>query len=307
MQAIITKLLNKAIIQKPEMISYYEKIPLSQVHIDTMFFELTKKKQLIPIFIIVDVATRYTQAYIQSKKNENILDHINDFVSQVRKRWKSSAKDDKDILIMSDGAKEFNVIKKSDYRHKVSVSINKAAIAEAAIKRIRSKFRHMETDNFLDAIMNRNNEKVIDLEFLKTELPKIITILNKTAKIRPPPKIEEIIPPKFELGTLVFAKSKEKYDADKLGLKLTKMSYKLNYDPEPLIINRVITFNNKHKYEVMSLNNHESLKYYYYEEELQEIPDKVALDYIENYNSYWNKRENIKFEKKTVNWDFLKK
>ena len=153
MKSIINKLLNKPITEKPEQISYYEKYPLAQIHIDTMFYELTTKKQLIPIFIIADVATRYTQAYIQTRKNEKIQEHVDSFVSEVRKRWKSAIKDDSKILIISDGAKEFNVIKK--YQKKTSVSINKAVIGETTIRKIRHRFRKLETDDFLDALVDK--------------------------------------------------------------------------------------------------------------------------------------------------------
>lgn len=134
MKSIINKLLNKPITEKPEQISYYEKYPLAQIHIDTMFYELTTKKQLIPIFIIADVATRYTQAYIQTRKNEKIQEHVDSFVSEVRKRWKSAIKDDSKILIISDGAKEFNVIKSIRKRHLL------ASIKQSSQKQLLEKF-----------------------------------------------------------------------------------------------------------------------------------------------------------------------
>lgn len=73
------------------------------------------------------------------------------------------------------------------------------------------------------------------------------------------------------------------------------------------MINRVINFNGINKYEVMSLNNLESLKFYYYEEELLEIPNEIASKYIENYNNYWDNAKNSKNVINKVNWRKSKK
>lgn len=322
MQSIISNMLNKPIREKPKYISYYESIPCTQIHMDTMFYELSgvKSKRLIPILVVCDVATRYIGAYIQTKKSDSISLHLASFIKEMRTMYPPPKRKGKgrlvtlrpvavpkdgDILIVTDGAPEFKSIGKV-YRHKVSLSINKAAIAEAAIKRIRWRFRRLETGSFLDALVDRKPEVIIDLPWLESNLPKVVKELNTTAKVRPPPPEVEPIPTKFNLGDLVFAKSKEKFEGEKLNLKLSKKSYLLNYDPEPLMINKIVTFNGRAKYEVMSTYNMESLKYYYYEEELQLIPDHLATDYINNYNSYWKTKENVKSKPIKLDWKFIK-
>jgi hypothetical protein len=77
----------------------------------------------------VDVATRYTKIIPQKRKNENILNHLIDYCKEVRERFKDSVQDNNKVLIISDAAKEFNVLNK-DFKHKLSSGINKAAIAE---------------------------------------------------------------------------------------------------------------------------------------------------------------------------------
>ena len=299
----IIQLLNKPVKATPQYISYYERFPLAQIHMDTMFYELTSSKKLIPILVIVDVATRYTKAYIQTRKNEKVEEHLQSFVEEVRKKWKTAIKNKDEIIVVTDGARELAV---KNYPHKVSVSINKAVIAESAIKKIRFRFRRMETGDFLKTIrLQETSQKVVDLNYLKTNLPGVISDINKTARLHEQAPADPNKEYEFKLGDMVFAKSKEKFEGNKLGFQLKKKSYLLNYDPEPMIINRVIEFNNGRKYELMSLFNFESLKYYYYEEELQSIPPELAEDYVKNYNTYWNQRQTAKVKKNKLNWTLI--
>jgi hypothetical protein len=85
LNTIISKQLKSyPIFKRQARIAYFSKSPLMQVHIDTMFWqasggEIGAKK--IPILVIVDVATRYTCFFVQTK-NQN----------QSHNFWKSSSK-----------------------------------------------------------------------------------------------------------------------------------------------------------------------------------------------------------------------
>lgn len=85
----------------------------------------------------------------------------------------------------------------------------------------------METDDFLDAIVDKKSKQTaVDLDYIKTHLPQIILEINKSAKLRKPPILTEGKIPKYNVGSFVFAKSKEKFEGAKLNQVLTKSHIK---------------------------------------------------------------------------------
>jgi hypothetical protein len=71
--------------KKQARIGYFETVPLKQVHMDTAFWQTSGElnTQKVPILCIVDVATRFTKFYVQTRKNENIKGFLTDFITSV--------------------------------------------------------------------------------------------------------------------------------------------------------------------------------------------------------------------------------
>ena len=87
----VQKVISKQLLKNPVFdndlhISYYSEKILEQIHIDTMFWMVADgvdydDPKLLPILVIVDVSTRFTQFYYQKRKSEKILEHLTSFIN----------------------------------------------------------------------------------------------------------------------------------------------------------------------------------------------------------------------------------
>ena len=285
---IIKQLQSYPNFKKRARISYYSSIPLEQVHVDTLFYQppASTKRDLTPILVICDVATRFTKFYPQKSKNDGILTHLEDFKKLVKNRFKKVAEK---TVVISDNAREFTAAFKKDQNltHKVSTSINKAVLAEVKIRQFRSILRKFELARNIASI-SENEVK----PFTKNDLEKIIAkteeYLNTKAKIKPP-KIPDEIPKRMLLGTPVFAINMYKFFPKQMvnhwkSSGIRKLSYDMNYYYEPFFISKIVTFNGISKYRLASYSSpFEDIDYYFYEDQLKIIEPKYAMKYIEKY------------------------
>lgn len=285
---IITTQLNKKSKTKIKSMSYYEEIPLRQVHIDTFFYTNDILFYPHPFLLIVDVATKYVNIIPQKRKNENIVNHVDEFCKKVQKKFPTAITDAKNITIISDDAKEFNVLNKK-YNHKVSVSIHKAVFAETYIARVKLLVRKIVIKHYIQGIFEGKIKKIPKEDLLEM-LELIEKEINKKARIKIK-KIEQITAkhePQFKLGDGVFIKSNEKF-YEQLR-KFKKKSYLDNFVMEPFYISDIVFFNGVYKYGVSSFFDHESDKYWHYEEEIQLINPEIVDKYINQYKIAYNSK-----------------
>lgn len=279
MEDIIAKQLAKKTTSKINTISYYESVPLAQIQIDTFFYHNELLYYPHPFLMIVDIATKYINIVPQKRKNENIEKHLDSFCQQVQEKYKTAVKRSKDITIISDGAKEFNVLKKK-YNHKVSVSIHKAAVAESYIALTKRLVRKIYTKYYVKNIF-QGKVDTIKPEQLVEIMEQIQVQINQKAKIKKRKALEQQ-PSKFEVGDAVFIKSNVKFYEQLRGFK--KKSYIENFVEEPFYISDIIYFNGIYKYEATSFFDHSVDIHYHYEEELQLIDPTIVEEYIKKYN-----------------------
>ena len=280
---IITKQLNLfPNFKKQARIGYFEDIPLKQVHIDTMFWQVANAPDhpKIPILCIVDVATRFTHYRVQTKKSENIKGFLSEFIDEVREKWPNSS--DKMILV-TDGAPEFKNLSgtnnKVEIKLHLSKGINKAVLAEVGIRKVRAVLRTMEM------MMNVNNIKNgIEQKIDKENLPKILTVvqsrINLKAKIREKKPPVPFSPPKFQNGDAVFALNFYKFYPHQMKSNMTKQSYMTNFYYEPFQVVKNHLINGVYKYTLASYVDGKELKYYFYDDQLQHIDNRYVLEYI---------------------------
>jgi hypothetical protein len=292
MEAVITKQLQSyPNFKKRARISYYSGVPLEQVHVDTLFYQppATTKREMTPILVFCDVATRFTKFYPQSRKNERILEHFKDFRKLVKARFKSVAKT---TVLISDNAREFTAAFKKEPTvvHKVSTSINKAVLAEVKIRQFRSILRKFELAHNIASIAD-NVVKPFTKADLETIIAKTEAQLNAKAKLKPP-KTPSEIPKKLALGTPVFAINMYKFFPKQMvnhwkSSGIRKLSYDMNYYYEPFHISKIVTFHGISKYRLASYTNpFDDIDYYFYEDQLRVINPKYALKYVEKYVNF---------------------
>lgn len=293
MEKIITKQLSSyPKLDKAARISYFEPTPGNQVHVDTMFWNvsgLTGNQNPLPILVFVDVATRFTKIYLQKSKNDNVLNHYKDFKRKLRKRFPRTAAA---TVLVSDGAKELSQPFK-DYKevyHRVSTGINKAVLAEAKIRQIRQILRTVELELNVNNL-ETDSENRIDRKALEKILPLVEEKINQSAYQRqqkPPPKTP---PRRLDLGTPVFALNLHKFYPHQLKDVLRKKSYDGNWYNEPYYVSKRVTFGGISKYEITAYIDYKTIKYWFYEDMLQIIDPLVASEYIKKYVEYFTSRE----------------
>jgi hypothetical protein len=191
--------------KKQARIGYYEAIPLTQVHMDTAFWqtsgELNGKK--VPILCIVDVATRFTCYFVQRSKNDSIKTFFADFIEAVKSKFPNVSSE---ILLITDGARELRInedISGHTVRTKVSTGINKAVLAEVSIRKARAILRDFELKLNLRNIEEGTSYR-INASNLQAVLDLVQTRVNEKAKIRKPKPPVPFQRPRYELGTPVF-------------------------------------------------------------------------------------------------------
>lgn len=267
--------------KKQARIGYFEYIPLKQVHMDTAFWqtsgELNNPK--IPILCIVDVATRFTKFYVQTRKNENIKGFLADFITTVRETFPTVADN---MLLITDGAKELKVdaeVSDVTVRTKVSRGINKAVLGEVGIRKARAILREMELKLNLKNIETGSSWKIE-----KSNLTAILTLvqdrINLKAKIRKPKPPAPYSPPKFSLGDPVFALNFYKYFPHQMGSSMVKRGYMQNWYYEPFKISKIFLINGVYKFALSSYVDDAEIKYYFYQDQLQPIDPNYVSDYI---------------------------
>ena len=270
--------------KKQARIGYYESIPLTQVHMDTAFWqtsgELNGKK--VPILCIVDVATRFTCYFVQKSKNDSIKSFFADFIEGVKSKFPNVSNE---ILLITDGARELRInedVAGHAVRTKVSTGINKAVLAEVSIRKARAILRDFELKLNLRNIEEGSTYR-INGSNLQAVLNLVQTKVNEKAKIRDPKPPASFQRPRFELGTPVFAINLYKYYPHQLGASMVKRGYMQNYYYEPFKISRVILIHGVYKYSIASYTDDREIKYYFYEDQLQRIDPRYASDYIHAY------------------------
>jgi hypothetical protein len=100
------------------------------------------------------------------------------------------------------------------------------------------------------------------------------------SKPKPPVPFQR---PRYELGTPVFAINLFKYFPHQLGASMIKRGYMQNYYYEPFKISRIILIRGVYKYGIASYTDNREIKYYFYEDQLQQINPQHAADYIRAY------------------------
>ena len=284
LQDIITKQLNKyPVFKKQARIGYYEKIPLKQVHMDTMFWQVVETDYKIPILCLVDVATRFTMYFVQTKKSENIKGFLSEFIDQVKARWSVSS----EMILVTDGAPEFKSIHGKingiDVKLHLSTGINKAVLAEVGIRKARAILRKIETRMNVDNILEGSKGK-IDESNIAIIFEIVQQSINQKARLRSPPETVEYQPSKFKLGDAVFALNFYKFYPHQMKSNMTKQSYKLNWYYEPFRVSKTYLINGVYKHTLAPYTNlDKDLKYYFYEDQLQLIDLRSASDYIRAY------------------------
>ena len=280
---VITKQLNSyPNFKKQARIGFFSNLPLEQVHIDTMFWQISDAPghPKIPILCVVDVGTRFTMYFVQTKKSENIKGFLGEFIDAVKTKWIKSSDN---MLLVTDGAPEFKNLGglNNGVQIKVHISkgINKAVLAEVAIRKARAILRTMET------MMNVNNIKHGILQKIdETNITKIFLLIqtrvNLKAKLREPKPPVLYTPPKYSLGDAVFALNFYKFYPHQMKSNMTKSSYKLNYYYEPFKVVRSYLIRGVYKYTLASYADGKELKYYFYDDQLQKIDNRHVSEYI---------------------------
>lgn len=267
-------------------ISYYEAVPLKQVHMDTAFFTLPLVKNLtIPVLVIVDVATKYVRYYKQNAKNDNVSNNLKKFMDEVKKVFKDVGVS-KETVLITDGALELVVKDIPGVTHKFSVSKNKAAIAESAIMRARREFRKKENKaNILNIRDGKELHYPTRANFQKF-LDEISTKLNETAGVKKEPLWRGRKDKFYGIGTPVLAVNMEKFYPWQLKAGLKKKGYMQNWTYEPYWISNYKKVQNVYKYTLTAFQDNQEAIYYYYSDQIQPINPKIANIYISKFLQY---------------------
>lgn len=293
-QTIAEQLARVPDLKKLSRIAYYEDTPGKQIHMDTMFWNSSGESatKLVPILVIVDVATKFVQYYQQETKNEKVLEHYTDFKAQLTKRFPNTTEDS---LIITDDAKELAApFKKHPHvRQKVSTGMNKAALAEVKIAQLRKRLRAIELE------LNINNVKDdIELRINKETLPLILPDLTYDINI----KAKQMERPKdpgpqeeLRIGTPVFLINLHKYFPYQLKDVLRKKSYDQNWYYEPFSVVGKTKVNGIIKYQLIDLIRGDMIKYHFYRDQLQVIDPTVSQEYVKKWRNYHEKRETTEF------------
>ena len=280
---VISKQLNSyPNFKKQARIGYFSDLPLEQVHMDTMFWQIADApgRPKIPILCIVDVATRFTHYRVQTKKSDNIKGYLADFIADIKTKWNKTS--DKMVLV-TDAAPEFKNLGGTNNNVQVKVhlskGINKAVIAEVAIRKARAILRTMETMMNLNNLQHGINQKIDETNINKIFMA-IQNQVNLKAKLREPKPPVPYTPPKYSLGDPVFALNFYKFYPHQLKSNMTKSSYKMNYYYEPFKVIRSYLINGVYKYTLASFVDGKEIKYYFYDDQLQKIDNRYVSDYI---------------------------
>lgn len=294
-----TKISAKQLLSYPKTgkmltIKFYEQYVGRQIQMDTLFWKPVESQELIPILCIVDAATRYTRFFLQDRKNDRVSEFLKEFIKDLFIRYKKG-RTKEFIHIETDGARElvpkFKEIFNRKVTHKVSPNINKAMLAEVAIRRLRKVFRDIEANLEMHYLKSGKLIK-IDRKTLPDYIKQAEEILNKTAGVRKKPKLPKIkMKQEFKLGDPVFIINMNKYFPYQLGLSnLYKTSYDRPYETTPYYISKVIEMQGIYKYQVRDYLSGESVKYNLYTEQIQHIDPRIAANYIKNWISMENKK-----------------
>lgn len=282
--------------EKGLRIAYYSPTPGKEIHMDTGFWQPSGEpnQNLVPILIIVDVATRFTKIFVQTRKNENIEAHFKTFIKELKRRFPKQVS--KKHLLITDGARELSKPFKESKTviHKVSTGINKAVLAETKIRQMRAILRDVEAKLNVNNIAN-NRHITIDAKILNNISSSIEAKINKNAAIRPRPTPPKNVPPVLRLGTPVFAINLHKHFPFQTKDVLRKKSYDQNWYYEHFFISRIITFNGISKYEITAYDDLIPVKYYFYYDMLQPIDPSVSAEYITKYLHFHKTRQNTNF------------
>lgn len=297
MQRIIANQLKSfPILEKGLRIAYYSPTPGKQIHMDTGFWQQSgaPNQDLVPILIIVDVATRFTKIFIQTRKNESILSHFNTFIKELKHKF--PGKVSKTHLVITDGAKELSSAFKDSktITHKVSTGINKAVLAEAKIRQMRAILRDVELKLNVNNIDNDRHIS-IDSKILQKISGSIEAKINKNAAQRSRPKAPENQLPELKLGTPVFGINLYKFFPYQTKDILRKKSYDQNWNYEPYYISKIVSFNGIAKYEISGYDDLNPVKYYFYRDMLQPINPRISAEYITKYLQFHKTRKDTDF------------
>jgi len=278
-----------------QRISYYEEKPGNQVHMDTMFWAPSgiSGAKLVPILVIVDVATKFAGYYVQETKNEKVLEHFNTFKAALTERFPET---NPDTLLVTDGAKELAKPFRNHphVRQKVSTGMNKAVLAESKIAQLRKKLRAIELGINVKNVQD-DTEIRITKDVLEVILPELTIDINSKAKQMPPPETTSDPLPTLKPGTPVFLINLHKFFPYQLKDILRKKSYDQNYYYEPFIIGSSTTFNNITKYHLLDTIGINPLNYTFYRDQLQPIDSRYAAEYIKKWQEYHKKRTGVGF------------
>lgn len=288
---------------------YYEDEILKQIHMDTLFWERIGRIRLVPVLAIVDMATRYTKFYVQKRKNDNVKGFLTDFMKEVveqytpdKDKYDKATEEDKlkmipikfsnNVLLTTDGARELIVkgdIKLTDdmtvhVTHAVSKNMNKAVLAENAIRRFRNALRKFEAKLEMDYLVDGKRLRKINRKTLPKYIKDAEEIINKNANVKPKPDNKRRMERKYNLGDPVFIINMHKFFPFQIGANpLKKKSYERPYATEPFYVSKIIYMQGIYKYQVRSFTNNEEVKYNFYTEQIQPIDPKIAPIYIKNY------------------------
>ena len=271
--------------KKQARIGYYSNIPLEQVHMDTAFWQTAGEPnaEKVPILCIVDVATRFTQYYVQERKNDSVKDFLTQFIDSVKEQFpdpKTST-----MTLITDGARELKVnadIGDITVTSKVSTGINKAVLAEVSIRKARAILREMELTLNLKNLEDGTKYK-IEKSNLAGVLAMVQDRVNLKARIRDPKPTVPYTPPQFKLGDPVFALNFYKYYPHQMKANMIKRGYMQNWYYEPFKISRMFLINGVYKYSLASYVDDKEIKYYFYQDQLQAIDPEYVADYIHLY------------------------
>ena len=282
-------------LKRLKRVAFYEPRAGNQIHMDTMFWAESgvKDSKLIPILVIVDVATRFTQYHLQTTKNEHVLKHLTSFRTALKEMFPNA---NPYSVVMTDGARELAAALREDktLKHKVSSSMNKAVLAEMAIARIRKKLRSIEL-----ALNVRNlqqdEEHHINYDALKVLLPAITEEFNLKAKQKEEPQDpakQEVL---LRITTPVFLINLHKFFPYQMKDVLRKKSYDHNWYLEPYRISARRTVKGVSSYQLKDYISGDTLQYWFYRDQLQPIDIRVASDYINNWARFHGNREDTDF------------
>ena len=295
----VQKVISKQLLKNPVFdndlhISYYSEKILEQIHIDTMFWMVADgvdydDPKLLPILVIVDVSTRFTQFYYQKRKSEKILEHLTSFIKDVKSKFKNKNTATNSILIC-DGAREFIFLQKKPIvidgitiTTKLSTGVNKSVFAEVAIMRVRKVMKQLEVEQTILNVVNDTDWR-IDKKNLQEILNYSEDILNKDVhqlKEKNKKRHAEVL----NIGTPVFVINLFKYFPYQYKSVLRKTSYDTNWMYEPFYIDKVFGIDGIFKYKIKSyvVSENQEMPQYFWRDQLQPIKPEYASRYIENY------------------------